>query len=30
VLFVTALTNVGSMVGAWATPFILLNVLGLS
>ena len=30
VLFVTALTNVGSMVGAWATPLILLNVLGLS
>ena len=29
VLFVTALTNVGSMVGAWATPLILLNVLGL-
>ena len=30
VLFVTALTNLGSMVGAWATPLILLNVLGLS
>ena len=30
VLFVTALTNLGSMIGAWATPLILLNVLGLS
>lgn len=30
VLFVTALTNLGSMVGAWATPLILLNVLGLN
>ena len=29
VLFVTALTNLGSMVGAWATPLILLNVLGM-
>ena len=28
VLFVTALTNVGSMVGAWATPLVLLRVLG--
>lgn len=29
VLFVTALTNVGSMVGAWATPLVLLHVLGM-
>ena len=29
VLFVTALTNVGSMVGAWATPLVLLRVLGM-
>jgi pheromone shutdown protein TraB len=29
VLFVTALTNLGSMLGAWATPLILLNVLGM-
>ena len=29
VLFVTALTNVGSMIGAWATPLVLLHVLGM-
>ena len=29
VLFVTALTNVGSMVGAWATPLVLLHVHGM-
>ena len=29
VLFLTALTNVGSMVGAWATPLVLLHVLGM-
>jgi len=29
VLLVTALTNLGSMLGAWVTPFILLGGWGL-
>jgi len=29
VLLVTALTNLGSMIGAWATPIILVNMLGI-
>ena len=29
VLLVTALTNLGSMIGAWVTPIILVNMLGI-